>query len=94
MRAGVAHRDIKIDNILVDPASLLIKLIDYGLATIDEELDENTLDNAFVGTPIYMAPEILGKRGCYNVIASELYSAGIVFWTLLRGGEHPFRVCS
>jgi len=90
MKAGVAHRDIKTDNILINPATLQIKLIDFGLATIDPELDELMVDNQYIGTPYYMAPDVLKEIGVYSIISSELWSAGVVFWEMLIG-QNPFK---
>ena len=90
MQHGVAHRDIKSENILINPDSLQIKLIDYGLATIDADLNEETLDNQFLGTPIYMAPDLLKEFGVHRVIASELWCCGVVFWEMLLG-EQPYK---
>lgn len=88
--AGVAHRDIKTDNILINPATLQIKVIDFGLATIDDHLDENSQDSRYLGTPYYMAPDILKDFGSHLIVASELWSVGVVFWELLLGYQ-PFR---
>jgi len=90
MSVGVAHRDIKADNVLINPDTLQIKLIDFGLATILERLDEHSQDNQFIGTPIYMAPDVLKGFGSYGIVASDLYSVGVLFWEMLLGA-HPFR---
>lgn len=55
----VAHRDIKPDNIMINPITLDIKYIDFGFAcTGDTCYDAHT-----VGTPLYYAPELLGDMG-------------------------------
>jgi len=53
-RNGIAHRDIKPDNIMVDPTSLDIKYIDFGLACRMESCYSTMVG----GTPFYMAPEL------------------------------------
>ena len=57
---GIAHRDIKLENIMVD-TNMNIKLADFGFAT-NENI--NKLDS-FLGSPAYMAPEIL-EGNIYN----------------------------
>ena len=52
---GIAHRDLKLENILVDEDGY-IKIIDYGLAKMLGENDEAT---SFCGTQEYLAPEMI-----------------------------------
>ena len=52
--AGVAHRDIKPDNIMVNPFTMDIKYIDFGLSCLANQCKQGDQ-----GTPLYMAPEIL-----------------------------------
>eukprot|EP01128_Nolandella_sp_AFSM9_P004680 TRINITY_DN213_c0_g1_i1.p1 TRINITY_DN213_c0_g1~~TRINITY_DN213_c0_g1_i1.p1 ORF type:complete len:293 (+),score=37.83 TRINITY_DN213_c0_g1_i1:676-1554(+) len=84
---GVCHRDIKGDNIIINPDTLLIKFIDFGLGLAVE--DEYTHCDMFIGTPIYMSPEILKRDGPFWVVVSDIWSIGVVFLEMLRG-NHPF----
>ena len=52
---GIIHRDLKLENILVDEKGYL-KIIDYGLAKI---LQGDELAMSYCGTPEYLAPEII-----------------------------------
>lgn len=52
---GIMHRDLKLENILVDETGYL-KIIDYGLA---KTLQENQTSKTFCGTPEYLAPEMV-----------------------------------
>jgi len=52
---GIIHRDLKLENILVDQEGY-IRLIDYGLAKM---LKENEQAMTFCGTPEYLAPEMV-----------------------------------
>lgn len=51
---GVAHRDHKCDNIIINPDTLALKIIDFGLGT--EICGEDARDSTYRGTPVYMAP--------------------------------------
>eukprot|EP01128_Nolandella_sp_AFSM9_P004682 TRINITY_DN213_c0_g1_i5.p1 TRINITY_DN213_c0_g1~~TRINITY_DN213_c0_g1_i5.p1 ORF type:complete len:310 (+),score=56.84 TRINITY_DN213_c0_g1_i5:192-1121(+) len=85
---GVCHRDIKGDNIIINPDTLLIKIIDFGLGLSVK--DEYTPCDMFIGTPIYMSPEILMRDGPFWVVVSDVWSVGVVFLEMLLG-RHPFQ---
>eukprot|EP01128_Nolandella_sp_AFSM9_P005425 TRINITY_DN260_c0_g1_i6.p1 TRINITY_DN260_c0_g1~~TRINITY_DN260_c0_g1_i6.p1 ORF type:complete len:280 (-),score=48.06 TRINITY_DN260_c0_g1_i6:1032-1811(-) len=87
-RNGVAHRDIKAENIIINPDTLLIKLIDFGLGMKVD--DEYTSSTQFIGTPIYMSPETLKRGSAFWVCVADLWSVGVVFLELLQG-DHPFK---
>ncbi len=67
---NIIHRDLKLDNIIIDTNSKKIKIIDYGfgcIATWDKK------QNFFCGTPSYMPPEIVQKKdyiGMYTFFKS------------------------
>ena len=54
---NVVHRDIKLENLLVNE-NRVVKLIDFGFSIA---IDPATKLNIFCGTPSYMAPEIVNK---------------------------------
>jgi len=81
----VAHRDIKLDNILLDSKGIP-KLIDFGLASMDEEEDKGC--KSFVGSPEYVAPEII-QRKPYSGYKADVYSLGMVLYCMLFG-QFPF----
>ena len=56
---GIAHRDIKLDNILIEDKTNMIKIIDFGFATDNLYIIKSKL---FCGTPPYMAPEIVKRQ--------------------------------
>ena len=56
---GIAHRDLKLENILID-ADGYLKIIDYGLAKI---ISSDDLSMSFCGTPEYLAPEMVNRTG-------------------------------
>ena len=81
---GIMHRDIKLGNIFLD-AKLNPKIGDFGLAIKSSSSDE------FVGTPNYVAPEIL-KRQEYS-FPVDTWSLGVCLYTLIRG-KPPFETHS
>lgn len=88
---GVIHRDLKPSNImLVETSSGLTPVVvDFGLArTFTPDEPTVTHANMIVGTPAYMSPESI--RGRPLTPASDIYSLGATFLTLLLG-DNPFR---
>lgn len=74
------HRDVKPSNFLVDDM-LRCKITDFGLSQIRHR-GERLIDRAgAVGTPLYMAPEVL--NGAPFTEKSDMYSFGLVLWVLL-----------
>jgi hypothetical protein len=87
--ANIVHRDIKPDNLVVAPDGSL-KLVDFGIARIEEE-SGNTTTGSTLGTPAFMAPEqVLGRQGRVDRRA-DLYAVGAVIHRLLSGFNlhHP-----
>ncbi len=84
---NVLHRDIKADNVLIESTDVnapnMIRLSDFGSARrMEDKLETFTKG---VGTPIYMAPEILlSKR--YNKEA-DIYSYGVLLWVIITQKE-------
>lgn len=81
-KAGIVHRDLKPENILFasDVDSTSVKVIDFGLAR--RHSPQGAPMNSLVGTPYYIAPEVLGKR--YDK-ACDLWSLGVITYTMLCG---------
>ena len=82
---NIAHRDIKLDNILLD-AKNNVKIIDFGFSTMNSH-DEKT--RVFCGTPSYMAPEIVGRKDYYGLQA-DIWALGILLYAMLCG-KMPFK---
>lgn len=76
---GVAHRDIKLANFLVDDEGYL-KLVDFGYAA---KLPKGKSTRARVGTPSYVAPEIV--RGFAHDGSVDLWSLGVAMHRMLTG---------
>ena len=76
---GIMHRDLKLENILVDEDGYL-KIIDYGLA---KTLQESAVTKTFCGTPEYLAPEMVTQAG--HDFAVDWWAIGILIYEMLIG---------
>ena len=81
----IIHRDIKLDNILIDLTNT-IKICDFG---VSRKIEKGTLIYERCGTPAYIAPEIYAKIG-YDDCQSDIWSAGITLYYMLSGSL-PFK---
>ena len=77
---NIAHRDVKIDNMLLDKNKDL-KLVDFGLST--KYTDETLLDQP-CGTVVYAAPEVLEGNDYHGMLA-DVWSSGIVLYGMTSG---------
>jgi serine/threonine protein kinase/Tfp pilus assembly protein PilF len=91
-KCGVVHRDIKPSNIMLesDPSgSLIVKVIDYGIAKIldpEAEGGAEQTQTGFIGTPAFASPEQFAPSGQTKIdTRSDIYSLGVTFWYLLSG---------
>jgi Protein kinase domain/PEGA domain len=82
---GVVHRDLKPSNIMLLPDGTA-KVMDFGIARA-RRFEGITTTGAFLGTPDYVAPEVIEGHGAEP--RSDLYSLGVVFYELLTG-RRPF----
>ena len=86
----ISHRDIKLDNILIDEKTRMIKIIDFGFAAFTADNQGKTqLHRIFCGTPSYMAPELVRKHE-YDGKKVDMWAIGVLLFTLLAG-TFPFR---
>ncbi|CAN6185996.1 unnamed protein product [Urochloa humidicola] len=86
---GVFHRDIKPENLLLDESGAL-KVADFGLGAVAS--DAGGLRHTMCGTPAYVAPEILSRKG-YDPAKVDVWSCGVVLF-VLAAGYLPFNDAS
>lgn len=81
-KAGVVHRDVKPENIMIALEGDEVKMVDFGLARLTDDMNL-TMEGCVVGTIPYMAPEqIMAKEiGPHT----DLYALGIILFELLAG---------
>ena len=81
---GIVHCDLKSANIMIDKAGK-VYLTDFGIARMT---DMATSTMVGVGTPAYMAPELI--RGGDPSPQTDIYALGILLYEMVSGGERPF----
>ncbi|RUT06068.1 serine/threonine protein kinase [Dulcicalothrix desertica PCC 7102] len=89
-RYRVIHKDIKPANILINPSTGEVKIIDFSLATLlPREIQFLTNPNVLEGTLAYISPEQTGRMNRGIDYRSDFYSLGVTFFELLTG-QLPF----
>ncbi len=103
-RAGVVHRDLKPDNVMITRSlkgEPLLKLLDFGIAKlkVSGEMDRGlTRPGVIMGTPEYMAPEQAYSADTVDVRA-DIFSIGVIIFEMLAGrrpvgGDEPQQIAS
>ncbi|KAF8026376.1 hypothetical protein BT93_F2997 [Corymbia citriodora subsp. variegata] len=80
---GVYHRDLKPENLLLDENGDL-KVSDFGLSALCESRRPDGLLHTTCGTPAYVAPEVINKKG-YDGAKADIWSCGVVLFVLMAG---------
>ena len=88
--AGVIHRDLKPENVMIRDDGVL-KLMDFGIARVLDPGERMTVTGALVGSPAYMAPEVIDGQPA--TAESDVFSLGtLLYW--LCTGTLPFQAAS
>jgi serine/threonine protein kinase len=88
---GFSHRDLKPENILLDKM-YDVKIVDFGFACPLEGRDGSGTNRSVIGTPGYMAPEILAKQP-YQGQVVDLFALGVILF-ILYSGHPPFQMAN
>ncbi|MEG3842382.1 serine/threonine-protein kinase PknK, partial [Microcoleus sp. herbarium14] len=86
----IIHKDIKPQNIIINPQTKEVKLIDFSISSLlPRENQEIQNPNVLEGTLAYMSPEQTGRMNRGIDYRTDFYSLGVTFYQLLTG-QLPF----
>ncbi|NER52441.1 MAG: AAA family ATPase, partial [Symploca sp. SIO1A3] len=84
--AQIIHKDINPSNIILNPTTKVVKIIDFGISTVlSQENPTFCHPNILEGTLPYMSPEQTGRMNRAIDYRSDFYSVGVTFYELLTG---------
>ena len=82
---NIAHRDIKLENILIDTREK-IKIVDFGFSINFNLKDYKLIKNSICGSPCYMAPELVSfDPKLFDYCAIDIWALGVLLFKMLTG---------
>ncbi|MGF1675188.1 MAG: serine/threonine protein kinase, partial [Rivularia sp. (in: cyanobacteria)] len=88
---NIIHKDVKADNIIINPKTAEVKLTDFSIASrLGKEKLQLTNPNQLEGTLTYISPEQTGRMNRVLDYRTDFYSLGITFYEMLTG-RLPFQ---
>ena len=90
---GIIHRDLKPENIFLCKRGIrddYVKLLDFGISKVLDSKSALTRNESLIGSPAYMAPELVRKGSAKTEARADVYSMGVVLFEMLSGTV-PFK---
>jgi serine/threonine protein kinase len=82
-RVCKSHRDLKPENLLLDESRNL-KVSDFGFSALPDCKRQDGLLHTCCGTPAYVAPEVINRKG-YDGAKADIWACGVILYVLLAG---------
>jgi predicted ATPase len=90
-RSGVTHRHLHPHNIIINPATRVVKIVDFGRASrLKQDIQQATSLFRLEGPVAYLSPEQTGRMNHMIDSRSDLYTLGVTFYQMLSGAL-PFQ---
>ena len=94
-KASTAHRDLKLENLLLDESGERILITDFGFAKGLSSSGGGSVAKTVLGTAVYVAPEVLAvdqtAAKSYDGKKADLWSCGVTLFVMITG-KYPFKV--
>lgn len=84
----VCHRDLKLENMLLDATGQVLKITDFGFAKNLSLSGGGAEAKTILGTAVYVAPEVLDGKA-YDGFKTDIWACGVVLFTMCVG-RYPF----
>ncbi len=85
---GVIHRDLRPGNIMIESSTNEVRILDFGIAAIEEGSDHLTYGSSLVGSDLFLPPETLSRKEVSHM--TDLWSFCVSLYLSLCGGNYPY----